>query len=217
MYFAKTRSRFGWKTIQLHFSLNTPYNKVKSPSTANCINVSNNDTNEICKVDQRVSDLLLSTTIWRSDALYYISGYIVKKLLEFIECPECVTALHGHPESTCGFNNGHLSLLSCKKYGELIIPSRSVYRVVIVSIGRCVLPYAGGHPYHKKQMHTSCQMFYLKQGTTPFDHSEQCHILDQNLRDDHISIIIKGIIKKYLVIFYHQFGPVFIEKILKKN
>ena len=43
------------------------------------------------------------------------------------------------------------------------------------------------------------------------DHSKQCHILDQNLRDDHISIIIKGVIKKYLVIFYHQFGPVFIE------
>ena len=114
MYFAKIRSRFGWNNnptaLQFKYAIRQLLlkNKVESPSTANCINLSNNDANEICKVDPRVSYLLLSTTIWCSDALYYISGYIVKKLLEFIECPECVTAWHCHSESICVCNNGHL-------------------------------------------------------------------------------------------------------------
>ena len=49
------------------------------------------------------------------------------------------------------------------------------------------------------------------------EHSKESHILDQNLRDDHITIIIKGIVKQYLVLFYHQFGKVFTERILKNN
>ena len=77
-----------------------------------------------------MSNLLLSTTIWRSDVLHYISGYIVKRLLEFIDCPDCAAALHVSSESAHIFHNGHLSLLSCKKYGKLLILSSSVYKVV---------------------------------------------------------------------------------------
>ncbi len=82
-YFSKIRSRFGWNNnptaLQLKYAIRALLlkNKVESPSTANCVNVSDEDTSEMGKVDPRVSNLLPSTTIWRSDVLYYISEYIV--------------------------------------------------------------------------------------------------------------------------------------------
>ena len=137
MYFAKIRSRFGWNNnptaLQLRYAIRALLlkNKVESPSTANCVNVSDNDVNEMAKVDPRVSNLLLSTTIWRSDVLHYISGYIVKKIIECIDCPDCVPALQSNSESSdFRYYQNHLSLLSCKKYGNLIVPSFSVYKVV---------------------------------------------------------------------------------------
>ena len=49
------------------------------------------------------------------------------------------------------------------------------------------------------------------------EHSKQFHVLDQHLRDDHITILIKLIVKNYLVIFYHQFGRIYTERIIKGN
>ena len=99
MYFSKLRSRFGWNNnptaLQLKYGIRALLlrNKVESPSTANCVNVSDQDTTEMAKVDPRLSNFLLSTTIWRPDVLFYISGYIVKKLIDCIECPDCICAL----------------------------------------------------------------------------------------------------------------------------
>ena len=49
------------------------------------------------------------------------------------------------------------------------------------------------------------------------EHSLQCHVLDEHLRDDHITALIKLIVKHYLVIFYHQFGTIYTEHVLKAN
>ena len=76
MYFAKIRSRYGWNNnptaLQFKYAIRQLLlkNKIESPSTAYSINVSANDTSEMSKVDPRVSTLLLSTTIWRSDVLH---------------------------------------------------------------------------------------------------------------------------------------------------
>ena len=173
------------------------------------------------KVDPRVSNLMLSTTIWRSDVLHYISGYIVKKLLEFIDCPECAAALHVSSEGNSIFHNGHLSLLSCKKYGELLIPSRSVYKIVDCVDRKVRLALCKWASLSKESNAKilSDVLSAMRNNTFQMisEHSKQCHILDQNLRDDHISILIKEIVKQYLIIFYHQFGRVFTERILKNN
>ena len=228
MYFAKIRSRFGWNNnptaLQLRYAIRALLlkNKVESPSTANCVNVSDNDVNEMAKVDPRVSNLLLSTTIWRSDVLHYISGYIVKKIIECIDCPDCVPALQSNSESSdFRYYQNHLSLLSCKKYGNLIVPSFSVYKVV--------------DSVDKKARRALCKWAYLSKETNAkilsevlsetrnstfqslSQHSKESHILDGELRDDHISKIIKLIVKNYLILFYHQFGKVFTERILRRN
>ena len=49
------------------------------------------------------------------------------------------------------------------------------------------------------------------------EHSKETHIFDNELRDDHITFIIKMIVKNYLLLFYHQFGKIFTERILRKN
>ena len=194
-------------------------NKIESPSTANCVNVSTDDASEMSKVDPRASNLLLSTTIWRSDVLHYISGYIVKKLLEFIDCPDCAAALHVSSENI--FRNGHLSLFSLKKYGELLIPSSSIIKVVDCvdrKACRALCKWASLSRESNAQILSDVSSATRNNTFHSLsEHSKECHILDKNLRDDHITIIIKGIVKQYLVIFYHQFGVVFTERILKNN
>jgi hypothetical protein len=49
------------------------------------------------------------------------------------------------------------------------------------------------------------------------EHSQQCHILDANMRDDHITSIIRLIVESYLKLFLHQFGCVYTEHVIKEN
>ena len=180
---------------------------LESPSTANCVNVSDKGVSEMAKVDPRVSDLLLSTTIWHSDVLYYTSWYTVKKLIECIDCPNCVSVLQSNSESSdfCNYQN-HLSLLSCEKYGNLIVPSFSVYWVV--------------DSVDKKARRALCKWAYLSKETNAkilwevlsetrnstvkslSQHTKESHILDGELRDDHISRIVKLIMKNDLILFW---------------
>ncbi len=41
------------------------------------------------------------------------------------------------------------------------------------------------------------------------EHSKECHILDGELRNNHITKIVKLIFKNYLILLHHQFGKVF--------
>ena len=100
MYFSKIRSRFGWNNnptvLQFKYALRQLLlkNKIESPSTANCVDVANvNNSSEVNKVDSQISEMLLSKNVWRSNVLHYISGYIVKKMLESLECPDCAVLL----------------------------------------------------------------------------------------------------------------------------
>jgi len=138
MYFSKIRSRFGWNNnptvLQFKYALRQVLlrNKIVSPSTANCVDIANtNNSSEEYKVDSRISEMLLSKNVWRSGVLHYISGYIIKKMLASVECPECAVALY-HNSNSSGDHGyqSHLSLLSCKRYGNLLVPSWSVYKVV---------------------------------------------------------------------------------------
>ena len=186
------------------------------------MNVSDEDTSEMAKVDPRVSNLLLSTTIWRSDVLYYISGYIVKKLIECVECADCVSALQSNSENGNDHNfQNHVSLLSCKRYGDLIVPSQSVYQVVNCVNKEAQKALCKWARLSKETNATILSNVLSKTRNSTFQswiqHSKEAHVLDSELRDDHITSIVKLIVKNYLVLFYHQFGKVFTERILRKN
>ena len=68
---------------------------IESPCTVICLRVSeaNNSGASSGRIDPAVHHLLLSSMVWCTDVLYYISGFVVRKLLESIDCPDCVSAL----------------------------------------------------------------------------------------------------------------------------
>ena len=89
MYFSKVRSQFGWNNnptvLQVKYALRHLQlkNKVKPPSTANCIGIANvNNSTELHNIDSEISEMLMSNNVLRSDVFHYIPGYIVKKMLE---------------------------------------------------------------------------------------------------------------------------------------
>ena len=228
MFFAKIRSRFGWNNnptvLQLKYAIRQLLlkNKIESPSTANCVNISENSVEEMVKVDPNVSDMLLSTTIWRSDVIHYISGYIVKKLLKCINCSDCVASLYVNSDNEeDSSNNSHVSLLACKRYGRLMIPSKSVCKVVdcVDRKARRALCKWASLTKESNAKILSEVLSEMKNSTfeSISDHSKETHVLDYNLRDDHIATLMKEIVKQYFISFYHQFGRVYTERILKKN
>jgi len=44
------------------------------------------------------------------------------------------------------------------------------------------------------------------------DHNKENHVLYFHLRDDHITIVLKDIVREYLLLFYHKFGRVYTER-----
>ena len=82
-------------------------------------------------MDSAACDLLISSNVWCADVLHYISGFVAKKILESIDCPECAAALYNNTYTSISYlHTAAKSLLTCKKYGNLLLPSYSVYRVV---------------------------------------------------------------------------------------
>ena len=48
-------------------------------------------------------------------------------------------------------------------------------------------------------------------------HSQETHVLDENLHDDHITTIMKKITLLYAKIFLHQFSKVYTERIVRQG
>ena len=139
MFFSKIRGRFEWNNnpnvLQLKYAIRALLlkNKIDAPNTANCINTEETSTestaDDVFAYDQSagnnqmpdpvVCHLLKTSTNLNYDAIYYISGYIAKKMVGIMECPECATAFC-EPFSfrDCIFGNKS-TLLSFKAYGNL--------------------------------------------------------------------------------------------------
>ena len=230
MHFSKIRGRFGWNNnptaLQFKYALRSLLlkNKIETPTTANCVlQASERDTeNETCKTDPRISTLLLSSNEWRDDVLYYISGYIVQKLLKFIDCPECAGALYD--TSDVPGNNWlaqRKSLLSCKKYGALKLPSQSVFKVVSCAdrvVRKSLCTWSSFTKKVKLAVTTSVLQETRNSVFTSIQvHSMENHVLDSDFRDDHITVIIKLIVNIYLTTFLHQFACVYTERVLKRG
>lgn len=64
---------------------------------------------------------------YQENILYYISGYVVKKLLDKVKCDECFLLVtkqdHSKPERYMGF-------ICAVNMGKLIYPSQDVFKIV---------------------------------------------------------------------------------------
>ena len=106
-------------------------NNVEAPNTANCVLPPEVNVPETAQVDTAISNLLLSTNIWGADVLYYLSGYIVRQVLKSIDCSDCAEALFDNTDSDQTYHT-RSSLFFYKRYGNLTMPSQSVYTVVSI-------------------------------------------------------------------------------------
>ena len=142
MFFSKIRGRFGWNNnpnaLQFKHAIRT---LVEAPNTANCLAAWNDlpqGTNDVIDdttfndksktIDPAVHALLNTSTNWRFEALYYISGYIAKKMVATMKCPECAVALY-QPSADQVFKMKS-TLLSFKAYCNLFVPLLSNFEVV---------------------------------------------------------------------------------------
>jgi len=106
-----------------------------------------------------------------------------------------------------------------QKYGNLLLLSYSVYKVV-TCVDKLARRSLCKWSSFNKQDKLAITMSVLKETrSTTFlsiqNHSKETHILDNNLRDDHV--IIKEIVQHFLTVFFHQFSRVYTERMINSN
>ena len=236
MFFSKIRSRMGWNNnpnaLQFKWALRAllQKNQVTASQRANCSVVEESKlAEEADHIDNKVPALLNSSTIWH--VLMYIGGYIVKKVTGCIKCAECATALiteedtqpsqiqsdHSYSQPS----SSKSSLTSFKTYGKLISPSSSVLNVVKQadkSLRNMVVKWSQltdkSIPVVQRDVLQEVKPTVFK---SLEQHSQETHVLDENLQDDHITTIIKKITFLYTKIFLHQFSKVYTERIVRQG
>ncbi|CAB4032804.1 THAP domain-containing 9, partial, partial [Paramuricea clavata] len=230
MFFSKIRGRFGWNNnpnaLQFKWALRAllQKNQIAASEKANCAVIEEEKMDEeMHHVDHNIIMSLTCSTIWRDDVLAYIAGYIVKKITVCIKCPECAIALvaidksqaevpvpddhsyrsNSKPESQ--------SLITIKSYGKLITLSPSVVKVVKAT-DRNLRQLVGDWTSVTKTADVKASCFQNLQ-----QHSRESHLLDEQFRDDHITIIIKKIVDLYINIFVHRFGKVYSDRVVREG
>eukprot|EP00795_Rhopilema_esculentum_P013869 gene13869-4817_t len=239
MFFSKIRGCFGWNNnpnaLQFKHAIRALLlrNNVEAPNTANCITALNDlpeGTNDVIDdttfndksqtIDPAVHALLNTSTNWRFDALYYISGYIAKKMVATMKCPECAVALYQPSARMDQVFKMKSTLLSFKAYGNLFVPSLSTFEVVKVTdkLARELLLHWQdvSRSSVEKVVVSVIQIVKNRVFLSLEDHSMQSHLLGE-MKEDHITTLVKHISRYYLKIFICQFGKVHTERIVKAN
>ena len=107
-------------------------NNIEASKNANCIREDIPSQDSSFCVDDSLKAILDSSTIWKDDVLFYISGFISQSLKKKVKCPECVVSLYQAVDSN-SISYGSSSLTKCKTYGDLLTPSNSVFKIVEVT------------------------------------------------------------------------------------
>jgi hypothetical protein len=137
------------------------------------------------------------------------------------KCPECAAALFLSSDEI-SHQTQSISLISCKQYGKLFVPSSSVVKVTTsrdTFARRELLTWITLDKKKTKQIiHNVLMATQEDTFASLYEHSKQCHVLDINMRDEHDNVtrIKKLIAESYLKLFFHQFGKVYTERVIKK-
>ena len=185
---------------------------------------------EMGHVDANIANSLNCSTVWRDDVLSYIAGYIVKKITECIKCPECAIALVAVDNSQsaspdhCYSSNSQCtspSLITFKGYGKLITPSQSVVKVVTAADRHLRTLFHDWASLNKKALASLKSTVLQEVKASSFEgleqHSRESHVLDEQFRDDHVTIIINKIVELYVKIFSHRFAKVYSDRVVREG
>ena len=195
MFFSKVRGRLEWNNNPnaLEFKYALPSlllkNKIEYSPTANCVETKDDCDDKSTSHDvsyqqeQKVSTMLLTSTTWRS-------GYMAFKFLKILGRPQCTSALH--EAAPLNDTAGHCtSLLTCKRYGKLCIPSSSVVVVITLADRLARHELCRWTSIDKKTITKITYNVVKEPQLSTFhdlsEHSKQSHVLDENMIDDHIT------------------------------
>ena len=230
MFFSKIRGRLGWNNnpnaLQFKWALRAllQKNQITASEKANCTVIEEEKlSEELVQVDINIVNSLSCSTMWRDDVLSYIAGYIVKKITACIKCPECAIALVAVDTSHLALPESNLQprLMTFKTYGKLITPSKSVVKVVKATDRQLRLLLGAWSSVDKKALSKLRSDVLGDVKANCFEcleeHSCENHLLDEQFRDDHITIIITKIIDLYIKIFTHRFGKVYSDQVVRKG
>ena len=126
-----------------------------------------------------------------------------------MKCPECAVALYQSFDQQEHVIKSKTSLLSFKAYGNLFVPSSSLFRIVQTTdklVREMLVNWQDTSKQSKERVVLGVvedlknRVFLVLQ-----EHSMQSHVLN-NMEDDHITILIKYIAHYYIKIFVNQFG-----------
>ena len=159
---------------------------------------------------------------WRWNVLYYIAGYIVRKLKDKIDCTICIDTLFDNISSDSNAGNldvNFAQFLAVKQRGGLLTPSYGVFSVVCVAeaIFRSIFPGVTDVSLLPKEKHIDIKIENLvlqKVDRITIFPDISGHIFDNDLgsESDHIIKLIRMICNSYVKIRLLRYGKLYFER-----
>ena len=260
--FSCIRSRGGWNNnpncLQLKYALRKMLlrNAVSASKNANCQTLTNDsttiipffhtkkhnapltDTTPSENSTQTIPEFLCTqlinpTTEFLSNVLFYISGFVVSKLLNKLTCLSCKTCLLSQLTSTvlghdyCAMNYCDVTSASAftlfVNNGGLMIPSRSVYLVVEYAekVFKCKVCKDGDQISSEARLKEKlvldvCSHFIMDKRQNIFEDHE-LGLNESVFEEDHRSALIKLVADKYFTLRIFTYAKRYQETVVTKG
>ena len=158
---------------------------------------------------QLLEDVEIS--LLQENVLYYISGWILRNIVDSIDCHECAESLV--KDSTCTQSTGYSyeSLVSSKDRGGLYHPSHAVHKLVM-SCERAFQIHVVNNPQkisfgskieHKMMLDVLKSQEWSRYFPAISNHGFHIDII---FEDDHLTQILKQVCHKYLNMRLHTYA-----------
>ena len=174
--------------------------------------------------DEDIQLILDSTnSIYKKAILSYIAGYIIRKILKRISCPDCSsalvnTSLHGH-----NYFKSHRTLINVKNRGGLISPSEDVFNIVNICEKAFKFLVCGEDP-HNHKINSNCHLktklicvaSRLLLSSKPFESLNNHDVERSNILEDlHSTQLMKMICDIYFTMRLARYGQDYTEHMKK--
>lgn len=152
----------------------------------------------------------------KENILYYISGYIVKKVCKIIDCNSCITSLTENiNEHDYSLPLRHKQFVLLKNQGGLVITSNCVYRIIKES--EISFLYHTNHLSNINIKNLDKKIISHVINKFVLDHSIFKNLSCENveiLERPHKLVLITLIVKKFLSVRLHSYGKQFSSDLL---
>ena len=170
-------------------------------------------------INQLLEDVNISSL--QENVLYYISGWILRKIIDSVDCHECAESLMKESTGTGTQRTGYSyeSLVTSKDRGGLFYSSYAVHKLV-VSCERAFQIHVANNPSkistgskleHKIMMDVLKSQDWSRYFPVISDHGFHVDII---FEDDHLTQILKQVCHRYLNMRLHTYAKRYTREIV---